>query len=159
MKRAGERVLVVVMALSDSRHTWSVAEPSLIKRTDFVFLPITSFEKADEFYGGVLGLACSKRYDGGIGGEFETGSLTIQVVDVARIGRKFEPSTGAIALHVDDVEAARSELESRGVIFHGETMDSGVCFQAFFEDQDGNALILHHRYAPPEARPKPPPGS
>ena len=126
---------------------------SLITRTDFVFLPITSFEKADEFYGRTLGLACSKRYDNDLGGEFETGSLTIQLVDVPKIGREFEPSKGAIALHVDDVEAARSELERSGVEFVGETMDSGVCYQAFFEDQDGNALILHHRYAPPGARP------
>ncbi|HYZ78404.1 MAG TPA: VOC family protein [Gaiellaceae bacterium] len=127
---------------------------SLIKRTDFVFLPIRSFEKAEEFYGGTLGLECSKRYDHDLGGEFETGSLTIQLVDVGKIGRELEPSTGAIALHVDDVEAARSELESRGVEFDGETMDSGVCYQAYFRDPDGNALILHHRYAPPGARPK-----
>ena len=128
-------------------------QKSLVTRTDFVFLPITSFEKAEDFYGGVLGLPCSKRYDKALGGEFETGSLTIQVVDVAKIGRKFQPSSGAIALHVENVEAARSELESRGVEFQGETMDSGVCHQAFFEDQDGNALILHHRYAPPGAKP------
>jgi catechol 2,3-dioxygenase-like lactoylglutathione lyase family enzyme len=126
---------------------------SLVTRTDFVFLPITSFTKAEQFYGGVLGLPCSKRYDGALGGEFETGSLTIQVVDVAKIGREFVPSSGAIALHVDDVEAARADLESRGVEFEGETLDSGVCYQAFFQDQDGNALILHHRYAPPGAKP------
>ena len=126
---------------------------SLITRTDFVFLPIRSFEKADEFYGRTLGLPCSKRYDNDLGGEFETGSLTIQLVDVAKIGRDFGPSTGAIALHVDDVEAARSELESRGVEFEGETMDSGVCYMAYFHDPDGNALILHHRYAPPGVMP------
>ena len=126
---------------------------ALITRTDFVFLPITSFEKAEEFYGGVLGLPVSKRYDNGLGGEFETGSLTIQVVDTAKIGRESEPSKGAIALHVDDVEAARSELEGQGVAFHGDTLDSGVCYPAFFEDPDGNLLILHHRYAPPGARP------
>jgi catechol 2,3-dioxygenase-like lactoylglutathione lyase family enzyme len=126
---------------------------SLITRTDFVFLPITSFERAEEFYGGRLGLERSKRYDNDVGGEFETGSLTIQLVDVAKIGREFEPSKGAIAFHVDDVEAARKELESRGVEFDGETMDSGVCYMAFFEDPDGNALILHHRYAPPGAKP------
>src|SRR6266536_4023430 len=94
---------------------------SLVTRTDFVFLPIRSFEKAEEFYGGVLGLPCSKRYDNALGGEFETGSLTIQVVDVVKIGREFEPSKGAIALHVENVEAARSELESRGIDFQGET--------------------------------------
>jgi catechol 2,3-dioxygenase-like lactoylglutathione lyase family enzyme len=125
----------------------------LITKTDFVFLPITSFEKAEQFYGSVLGLECSKRYDNDLGGEFETGSLTIQLVDMAKIGRQVEPSTGAIALHVDDVEAARKELESQGVTFHGETLDSGVCYQAYFQDQDGNALILHHRYAPPGEKP------
>jgi predicted enzyme related to lactoylglutathione lyase len=125
----------------------------LITRTDFVFLPITSFEKAEDFYSGVLGLECSKRYRDGIGGEFETGSLTIQVVDMAKIGREFKPTSGAIALHVDDVEAARAELESRGVAFQGETMDSTVCYQAHFSDPDGNALILHHRYAPPGVMP------
>jgi catechol 2,3-dioxygenase-like lactoylglutathione lyase family enzyme len=128
----------------------------LVTGTDFVFFPITSFEKAEAFYAGVLGLPCSKRYDNALGGEFETGSLTIQVVDVGKIGRPFEASKGAIALHVDDVDAARSELESRGVEFSGDTLDSGVCHQAFFQDQDGNALILHHRYAPKGARPKAP---
>ena len=52
------------------------------------------------------------------------------------------------------VEAARAELESRGVTFVPETMDSGVCHMAYFSDPDGNALMLHHRYAPPGERPK-----
>jgi len=49
---------------------------------------------------------------------------------------------------VDDVEAARAELQSRGVTFKADTLDSGVCHQAFFEDPAGNVLALHHRYAP-----------
>jgi catechol 2,3-dioxygenase-like lactoylglutathione lyase family enzyme len=120
----------------------------LIQGTDFVFLPVTSFERAESFYAGVLGLPCSARYSNGVGGEFETGSLTLQVLDVAKIGRPFAPSKGAIALRVADVAAARAELESRGVEFVGETIDSGVCHQAIFTDPDGNALVLHHRYAP-----------
>ncbi|HXM75169.1 MAG TPA: VOC family protein [Thermoanaerobaculia bacterium] len=95
----------------------------------------------------------SKRYKKGIGGEFETGNLTIQLVEMGKIGREFTPTSGAIALHVDDVEAARSELKSRGVSFFGETVDSGVCFQAYFKDPDGNAPILHHRYAPRDVLP------
>ena len=126
---------------------------SIVKGTDFVFLPIRSFDRAEQFYGGVLGLECSKRYDNELGGEFETGSLTIQLVDGTKIGRDCEPSTGAIALHVEDVAEARAQLEAQGVEFHGETMDSGVCYQAYFEDPDGNALILHHRYAPPGVKP------
>lgn len=121
--------------------------------TDFVFLPISDFDRSEAFYSGVLGLECSKRYRNAIGGEFETGSLTIQVVDTAKIGLDIAPSTGAIALHVDDVEEARAELASKGVEFGAETLDSGVCFQAYFKDPDGNALILHHRYAPPGVQP------
>lgn len=46
-----------------------------------------------------------------------------------------------------DVAAARGTLEERGVTFVGER-DSGVCKMAFFYDTEGNALMLHHRYAP-----------
>ena len=123
---------------------------SLITRTDFVFVPITDYERAERFYNGVLGLECSARYRDGIGGEFETGSLTIQVIDMTKIDEEFTPK-GGIALHVDDVAAARAELERRGVAFKGDILDSGVCHQAFFEDPDGNLLILHHRYAPKRA--------
>ena len=45
-----------------------------------------------------------------------------------------------------DVAAARAELEAKGIEFAGETFDTGVCYMAFFEDPDGNALMLHHRY-------------
>jgi catechol 2,3-dioxygenase-like lactoylglutathione lyase family enzyme len=129
------------------------ASQPLITGTDFVFVPTRDFEAAEKFYGDVLGLPLAKRYNKGIGGEFETGNLTIQLVDSAKIGREIDPTSGAIALHVDDVEAARSELESRGVSFFGETVDSGVCYQAYFSDPDGNALILHHRYAPRDVLP------
>jgi catechol 2,3-dioxygenase-like lactoylglutathione lyase family enzyme len=123
----------------------------LITGTDFVFVPTTDFATAAEFYGTVLGLPCSARYRNGFGGEFETGSLTILLLESEKIGREFKPNSGAIALRVDDAEAARSELASRGVSFSGDTIDSGVCHQAFFSDPDGNALILHHRYAPRDA--------
>ena len=120
----------------------------LVTHTDFVFLPITSFERAEEFYTGLLGLPLSKRYRNGIGGEFETGNLTILLLDMAKIGREFAPSKGALALRVDDVEAARAKLEGRGVRFRGEILDSGVCHQAIFLDPAGNSLAIHHRYAP-----------
>jgi predicted enzyme related to lactoylglutathione lyase len=51
-------------------------------------------------------------------------------------------------LQVDDVEAARATLTEHGVEFMGDTLDTGVCHMAFFADPDGNALMLHHRYAP-----------
>jgi predicted enzyme related to lactoylglutathione lyase len=62
---------------------------------------------------------------------------------------QFSPQKNAHpALHVDDVAAARSELEDKGVVFADEILDTEVCHMAFFTDPDDNDLILHHRYAP-----------
>jgi catechol 2,3-dioxygenase-like lactoylglutathione lyase family enzyme len=121
---------------------------SLVKGVDFVFLPTRDYAAAAAFYGDVLGLERSADYGKIPGGEFETGNLTLQLIESESIGLEFQASASPVALHVDDVEAARSELESRGVSFEGETIDSGVCHMAFFRDPDGNALLLHHRYAP-----------
>ena len=120
---------------------------SLVTGVDFITMPTRNFAAAVEFYGNVLGLPCSAEYDRVPGAEFETGSLTLQVIDAEAIGREFHPHAFPIALHVEDFEAARAELESRGVSFI-HTFDSGVCHNAFFQDPDGNALMLHHRYAP-----------
>ena len=116
--------------------------------TDFVTVFVKDYPAAQEFYGGLLGLECSADYGKTPGGEFETGNLTLQVMDAEAIGRPFEPSTHPIAFHVDDVEATRAELEGKGVEFLAETIDSGVCRMAIFSDPDGNVLMLHNRYAP-----------
>jgi predicted enzyme related to lactoylglutathione lyase len=80
--------------------------------------------------------------------EFETGTLTIAVMQSDAFGLEFQPHTHPIALHVENVAAARAKLEAHGVAFTAETIDSGVCHIAPFQDPDGNALILHSRYAP-----------
>ena len=64
------------------------------------------------------------------------------------MGMEFNLNRNAIALHVEDMEAARATLAERGVEFMGDTFDTGVCHMSFFTDPDGNALMLHHRYAP-----------
>jgi predicted enzyme related to lactoylglutathione lyase len=127
---------------------------AIVTGVDFICIPTRDFPAAAEFYGEVLGLPCSARYDRVPGAEFETGSLTLQVMDAASIGREFQASTHPIALHVGDVEAARNDLESQGVKFVADTIDSGVCHMAIFEDPDGNALMLHNRYAPKGQRPE-----
>jgi predicted enzyme related to lactoylglutathione lyase len=121
---------------------------SPVTGTDFVTVIVKDYAAAKEFYGGLLGLENSVDYGKIPGGEFETGNLTLQVMDAEAIGRVFEPSTHPIALHVEDVEATRAELEAQGVSFVADTIDSGVCHMAIFSDPDGNVLMLHHRYAP-----------
>jgi predicted enzyme related to lactoylglutathione lyase len=121
----------------------------LVTGTDFITVATQDFDTAVEFYGAVLGLPESKRWGKMPAAEFETGNLTIAVMQSEAFGIEFRANNHPIELRVDDVEAARAELESRGVAFKGETIDSGVCHQAHFEDPDGNALAIHHRYAPP----------
>jgi catechol 2,3-dioxygenase-like lactoylglutathione lyase family enzyme len=125
------------------------ASTSPVTGVDFITVPTRDFEKADEFYGGVLGLRRSKRWGNMPAGEFETGTLTIAVMQSDAFGLEFKPHTHPIALHVEDVHVARSELEAKGVGFMADTIDSGVCYMAHFSDPDGNALMFHHRYAPP----------
>jgi hypothetical protein len=85
------------------------------------------------------------RYGKMPGAEFETGSLTLAVMATEKFGMGFTANRNPIALQVDDYHAARAELESRGVIFTSDTIDSGVCHMAAFEDPDGNVLMIHHR--------------
>jgi predicted enzyme related to lactoylglutathione lyase len=119
-----------------------------ITGVDFITVPTRDFEQANDFYGTVLGLPCSTRWGNKPAAEFETGTLTIAVMQSDAFGIEFQRHSHPIALHVEDVEAARAELEGKGVTFAADTMDSGVCHMAHFADPDGNALMLHHRYAP-----------
>src|SRR5690349_7864107 len=120
----------------------------LVTGTDFITVSTQDLDAAVDFYGGVLGLTQSKRWGTMPAVEFETGNLTIAVMESEAFGIEPQTNNHPIALRVDDVEAARAELEARGVEFRGEILDSGVCHQTFFEDPDGNVLDLHHRYAP-----------
>jgi catechol 2,3-dioxygenase-like lactoylglutathione lyase family enzyme len=121
--------------------------PITVTGVDFVFVPTQDFDRASRFCEDVLGLERSVQYERP-GAEFETGNLTLQVLQADAVGVEFKQNAAPIALRVDDVPAARAALEDEGVQFQGETIDTGVCHQAFFSDPDGHAWILHHRYEP-----------
>jgi predicted enzyme related to lactoylglutathione lyase len=125
--------------------------PTLVRRVDFVGVPTRDLPAAAAFYGETLGLPRSVYLPERNYSEFETGNLTLSVYNPERMGLAHEVNRNPVALHVDDVAEARSLLEGRGVSFHGETIDTGVCHMALFADPDGNALMLHHRYAPRHA--------
>jgi catechol 2,3-dioxygenase-like lactoylglutathione lyase family enzyme len=73
--------------------------------------------------------------------------VALDIFDPSSMGQRFAPSPAGLALRVPDVAAARAELELNGVEFDGPTLDTGVCHMASFRDPDGNALMLHRRYA------------
>ena len=120
----------------------------LVTGTDFICVPIQDFDRARQFYEETLGLEFAKRWGDMPAAEYETGSLTIAIMQPDAFGLEFKPHSLPIALHVDDVAAARAQLEAQGVQFVADTLDSGVCLQALFLDPAGNLLDLHHRYAP-----------
>src|SRR5262249_46105546 len=120
----------------------------LINGVDFIAFPTRDWESARKFYGETLGLPVGKQWGQAPAGEFETGTVTIALLQVDAFNIDFRPNATPLEFHVDDFEAAKEELESRGVKFLTDVIDSGVCKQAIFQDPDGNALAIHHRYAP-----------
>jgi predicted enzyme related to lactoylglutathione lyase len=124
-----------------------------ITGVDFITIPTQDFERSRKFYEDVLGLEPSKTWGSMPAQEFETGSLTIAIMQSDAFGAEFQEHSHPVAFQVDDVAAAREELEGKGVEFAADTMDSGVCHMAHFKDPDGNVLMLHQRYAPKDARP------
>ena len=128
------------------RSSQMTTDTQLVSGVDFVAVPTRDLEAAREFYGTTLGLPGSMSHENFA--EFETGNLTLSVIRPDKMGIEYHVNRNAVALHVDDVATARATLEERGVEFQGDIFDTGVCHMAFFADPDGNALMLHHRYAP-----------
>ena len=117
----------------------------MITKLDFIGVPSRDAERSRTFYIDTLGL----RPDDHARFEAWAGETCFGIWEPEKLGMTFTAQKNAHpALHVDDVAAARAELEARGVEFFGETLDTGVCHMAFFTDPDGNDLMLHHRYAP-----------
>ena len=115
---------------------------------DFVTVPAKDIEESKRFYGEVLGLPFVKTWGSMPAAEYQAGNVTIALMDPTAFGQEFHRHRSPLALAVDDVAAAREQLESEGVEFLMDTIDSGVCHQALFLDPAGNTLNLHHRYAP-----------
>src|SRR4051794_23851628 len=105
---------------------------TVVTGVDFVMVPTQNFEAAAAFYRDVIGLEQSATYGMIDGGEFETGNLTLQVIDATKLPIGFTRNANPIALHVDDFAAAKAALAERGVEFMGDDIDSGVCNMAFF---------------------------
>ena len=117
-----------------------------ITKLDFVGVPTQDLARSVRFYGETLGL----RKDDHVDSEFWVGETCLSIWEPEKNGVPFQlQKNGHLALHVEDVAAARAELEAKGVEFFGDTFDTGVCHMAMFTDPDGNDLMLHSRYAPP----------
>jgi catechol 2,3-dioxygenase-like lactoylglutathione lyase family enzyme len=109
-------------------ESWS-PPPGRVERTDFVNVPVTDRARAVEFYGETLGLERNP-LSNDEWPEFQAGDATILL------------TTPEQTAEMDRLRAEGVELQ------FPEAYDSSVCHMAFLRDPDGNALILHRRYAP-----------
>jgi predicted enzyme related to lactoylglutathione lyase len=130
-----------------------MSEARLVTGVDFLSVATRDLEQAVRFYGDTLGLERSAYIPERGYAEFETGNLTLSIIVPEKMGMEHFTSRAPIALHVDDMAQARARLTDAGVEFQGEPFDTGVCLMSFFTDPNGNALMLHHRYAPRTAQP------
>ena len=115
-----------------------------VQRVDFVSFLTQDIKRAKQFYAETLGLEIETEGENDM--EFRAGQVTLDIFDPTSIGQPFAPSPAGLALRVSDVDAARAELEAKGVVFDGETIKTSVCKQAWFKDPDGNSLMLHRRF-------------
>jgi predicted enzyme related to lactoylglutathione lyase len=119
-----------------------------VERVDYIRVPVNDIEKANHFYGEVLGLRKNPNSpdDGWV--EYEAGNVTLAVMTPHTHDYEFSPLPPAtLALRVRDVAEAKAKLEAAGVEVN-ELWDSGVCYGAGFSDPAGNRILLHRRYAP-----------
>ena len=121
-------------------------DTQMITGVDFALLHCTDAEASKKFYEETLGLPLRKQWGEMPAYEFDTDNLTLALMQSDAFGQKFAKSSGAVAFQVADFDAAKAELESRGIKFATDVIDSGMCKQAYFEDPDGNGLAIHQRY-------------
>jgi catechol 2,3-dioxygenase-like lactoylglutathione lyase family enzyme len=118
-----------------------------VEHVDFLSVHSTDIERSRRFYLDTLGLPLDVDR-GERGFEVRAGQLCLSIWNPTAAGMDLGSSPAHLALHVDDVAKARRRLEEKGIEFEGDVFDTGVCHMAFFRDPDGNALMLHRRYAP-----------
>ena len=114
-----------------------------VEQVDFINVPTRDTKRALAWYHDVLGLPL----DPNNAQELRAGQVTLTFWEPESEGFEFKEDVGGFAVRVPDVEAAKAELEGKGAKCVGSG-DTGVCKMAVFLDPDGNAVILHRRYAP-----------
>lgn len=126
----------------------NTASPIRVLEFAFTGYPVTDLARARAFYEGVLGLKTGMVLeDAGHGWiEYDLGGHTLAINNGAK---EWKPSSDgpAVALEVEDFDAAIAELKKRGVRFTVEPLNSPICRLAVILDPDGNSIAIHKRNA------------
>jgi predicted enzyme related to lactoylglutathione lyase len=100
--------------------------------------------RAIAFYRDVLGLELQSLAPDNDGGEFELpDGSTFGLWVGSDATTPFQPSNGVL-FAVDDLEAALSSLETRGITIVTR-LETPVCSMALINDSEGNIVTLHKR--------------
>ena len=84
------------------------------QRVDFIAVPVRDRERAARFYEDTLGLHRNPNSTA-TWVEFETGNVTLALVDPPSAGQPFVPLPfGSIVIRVPDVDAAKARLREAG---------------------------------------------
>jgi len=106
-----------------------------------IALPVTDIERAEAFYGGVIGLRKLYRF----------GDLTFFDCAGVRLllekSESVEGARGCLYFRCADIALTMTELMKRGAAFDGPPhriakMDDHDLWMAFFKDPDGHTLAL-----------------
>ena len=117
----------------------------MFKQVDDVFFNVSDMEQAVAFYRDTLGLQLT--YQSADWVEFDAGNVTIALRRYGS-GPEGRPELGVgegatLVFKVDDIEAAKAQLESQDVKFIGGVFEYGRVKLAAFEDVNGNVLQIY----------------
>ena len=119
----------------------------MFTKVDDVFFNVDDIEKAKAFYRDNLGLPV--KYEAADWVELDAGNVTIALrrYGSGPEGRpELDVGEGAtLVFQVEDIEAAKAELESNGIKFISGVFDYGTVKLAAFEDLNGNVLQIYQR--------------
>lgn len=119
----------------------------MFTKVDDVFFNVDDMEKAKAFYRDSLGLPI--KYEAADWVELDAGNVTIALRRYGS-GPEGRPELGVgegatLVFQVEDMDAAKAELESKGVKFISGVFDYGSVKLAAFEDLNGNVLQIYQR--------------
>ncbi|HSR29565.1 MAG TPA: VOC family protein [Anaerolineae bacterium] len=117
----------------------------MFKKVDDVFFNVDDMDKAVAFYRDKVGLAV--KYESADWVELDAGNVTIALRRYGS-GPEGRPELGVgegatLVFEVDDIEAARTELQGQGVEFVGGIFEYGAVKLAAFKDLNGNVLQIY----------------
>ena len=114
-----------------------------LESLDVVFYFVTDWKRAMKFYGETLGLRALYSTDEGGWAEFETNTPVRLAIHRIQPGQSVSKGGGTAIFKVADANAAKADLEKRGVKFDGDIREiQGMVRLGTFLDPDGNAIQI-----------------